>query len=244
MTGVTGFGMRRVERALARLRPSKGPFIIGVTGAVAAGKSAFATALERAMAAKGERRVAVAGTDGFLLPNAVLEARGLAMRKGFPESYDTASLTAALRGVRRGAAVFPGYSHERYDVDETLARRIGPVDVLIIEGLGLPSDRAVSPPLLDALIYLDAAEVDLETWYIDRFVGLWRASAGRPGDFYARFAGMREADVRAFAHEVWQAINLPNLRQHICPVRDSADIVIAKRADHGLASISARRRPA
>ncbi len=143
--------------------------------------------------------------------------------------------------------MFPGYSHERYDVDEALARRIEPVDVLIIEGLGLPLDRAVSPPLLDALIYLDAAEADLETWYVDRFIGLWRAGAERQGDFYARFAGMREADVRAFARQVWQAINLPNLRQHIrLAPHDVADIVVGKRADHGFASISASpaRRPA
>ncbi len=230
--GRSGVGFDQIVRRLVARLPAQGVTIIGVTGAVAAGKSTFAATLERALATDG-RRVALASTDGFLFPNAILEARGLSLRKGFPESYDVAALTGALTAIRAGPAEFPGYSHARYDVDPALARWIGPVDVLILEGLGLHA----APPLTDILIYLDAAEADLQGWYVDRFVGLWRAGAGEEGNFYARFAGQDEAAVRAFAAQVWQAINLPNLRAHIIGARQIADLVIAKRADHGFASV-------
>ena len=216
--------------------------VIGVTGAVAVGKGTFASRLSRAIATGG-RRVDLAGTDGFLFPNAVLEARGLAMRKGFPESYDVAALAAALRAIRTGSTIFPGYSHQRYDVDLTLARRIGPVDTLIVEGLSLHLGRG-SRRLIDVLIYLDAAEFDLERWYADRFVDLWRAGSADEDDFYSRFAGLGEAQVHAFAVQVWQAINLPNLRDHIAAVQEIADIVITKGADHEIASVTVRDRTA
>ena len=229
----------RVVRRVEALRPpGDGAAIVGVTGAVAVGKSTFAARLQRALAGGG-RRIALTSTDGFLFPNAVLEARGLVMRKGFPESYDVAALSAALRAVRGGPARFPGYSHQRYDIDESLAQRIGPVDTLIIEGLSLHLERG-TPPLIDVLIYLDAAESDLERWFADRIVDLWRAGSADKDNFYARFSGLDEIEVRAFAVQVWQAINLPNLRQHIVGAREIADIVVEKRSDHSLAAVTSR----
>jgi type I pantothenate kinase len=234
--------LTRVLHLVETLAPAAGPVVIGVTGAVAVGKSTFAARLSRAITTDG-RRVDLAATDGFLFPNAVLEARGLAMRKGFPESYDVDALAAALRAIRAGPTIFPGYSHQRYDIDRTLSRRIGPVDTLIVEGLSLHLGRG-SPPLIDVLIYLDAAERDLEHWYADRFVGLWRDGSGQEDNFYARFASLDEAQVRAFAVQVWRAINIPNLREHIAAAREIADIVIAKGADHEIASVTVRDRTA
>lgn len=221
--------MADLAQALWPLRPKSGAFIVGVTGSVAAGKSVFAGELAGTLAGlEHARDVEVICTDGFLLPNAVLDARGLTLRKGFPESFDDAALGAALSKVRFGPVVFPGYSHVTYDVEPGLARRVGPVDVLIIEGLGLGPHRSA----IDALIYLDADEAYLEAWFVERFMGLWTAAADDPASFYARFRAMDQAEAATFARSVWTAINLPNLRQHIFPQRNLADLVVQKGPDH------------
>lgn len=203
--------------------------VVGVTGSVAAGKSTLCAALKAAL--EPERRVEVVSTDGFLFPNAVLTERGVLMRKGYPESYDAEGLAAALAGVRGGAVTVPGYSHAIYDIDPALAREIAPPDILIVEGLGLTP----RPQGLDLLIYLDAEEADLEDWFTARFLDFWRAAETDPASFYARFRAMSEAEVEAFARTiVWGQMNLPNLRDHIIKVRDAADIVVRKGADHSL----------
>lgn len=215
------------------------PFILGVTGAVAAGKSTLAAQLQQEMAAwPGPPRVEIVGADGFLFDNAALEARGLTNRKGFPESYDAEALRRALAAIRRGPTEFPGYSHVIYDIDPALARTLAPPDVLIVEGLGLQAGAAALG--LDALIYIDADEADLEAWFTDRFMGLWRAAETDPASFYARFRHMSEAETRAFAGVVWRSINLPNLREHIVKARDVADIVATKGPGHELVSIAVR----
>ena len=225
-----------VAERLRRDRPA-GPYLIGVTGAVACGKSTFAAALLAEVRSwPGRPRVELVCTDGFLLPNAVLDARGLAMRKGFPESFDVAALRAALIDVRRVPTVFPGYSHVTYDVDSELARMIEPPDVLIVEGLGLHPVR----DLIDALIYLDAEEGDIEAWFVGRFMGFWEAAETDPTSFYARFRALDRDGAAALARSVWAAINLPNLREHILPARTLADLVVTKRADHAIASVRAQ----
>lgn len=221
---------------LIRARKGAGaPFVVGITGAVAAGKSTFAGELKAAVAAWPEApAVELVCTDGFLLGNATLEARGLTLRKGFPESYDAAAMRRTLQALREGPVEFPTYSHATYDVDPGLARRIEPPDVLIVEGLGLHEPQAAG---LDALIYLDADEAHLEAWFLDRFMGLWRDAERDPSSFYARFRHMSEEEARAFALQVWRVINLPNLRNHISQARGQADWVVRKGPGHEIAAV-------
>jgi type I pantothenate kinase len=228
-------GVGDTAEKLRERRPFRGTFVVGVTGAVAAGKSTFAGQLQAAIAAWPEDPVVeVVCTDGFLFDNATLEARGLSMRKGFPESYDMAALSAAVAAVRVGVASFPTYSHVTYDVDPALARRIERPDVLIVEGLALHEPASAG---VDALLYLDAEEAHLETWFSDRFMQLWQAAGADPGSFYARFRHMDAPRARQFAGEVWRAINLPNLRQHIIHGRMAADLIIRKGAEHDILAV-------
>lgn len=221
------------DRIQAR-RGGRSPFLVGITGAVAVGKSTFADQMKALLGAGGES-IEIVSTDGFLMNNATLEARGLLMRKGFPESYDLAGMRAALTAIRRGSAEFPGYSHVIYDVEPTLARSLDPPGVLLVEGLGL-QDGAVALGL-DALIYLDADESDVEGWFTERFLGLWRAAEHDPASFYARFRHMGEAETRAFAGQVWRGINLPNLRENIIRARAVADLVVTKGPNHEIVAV-------
>lgn len=227
--------LAEVAERILRLKGRTTPFVVGVTGSVAAGKSTFASALRESLTASSDAlAVELVCTDGFLFDNAMLESRGLTLKKGFPESYDGAALARTLAAVREGPAEFPGYSHVTYDVDAGLALRIERPDVLIVEGLGLHDPAAAG---LDALIYLDAEEVHLETWFTERFMGLWRAAEHDPGSFYAAFRRMSPEEARGFAGQVWRGINLPNLREHILPARDVADLVVRKGPDHAIEAI-------
>jgi type I pantothenate kinase len=229
--GASGVG--KLAKRLAELR-GEGVHIVGLTGSVASGKSTLAAHLVEALAPAC--RAQTISTDGFLFSNAELERRGLLDRKGFPETYDRAGMARALKDLRTGPAFFPGYSHDIYDVDPALGRTLPPPDVLILEGLGhvapSPGPRGDSEP--DLLVYLDAAPDDLEAWYVERFRRLWNAAEHDPTSFYARFRHMSPAELEAFARQVWREINLPNLTDHIAPLRAAADLVVAKRADHSL----------
>jgi len=232
--------LAEISELLRDRRAGRRPFIVGITGAVAVGKSTFAGELAAAIAGLPESPVVeVVATDGFLLPNAVLEDLGLLNRKGFPETYDGERLRAVLAAIRQGAAEVPVYSHTLYDIDPALARRLRQPDVLIVEGLGLQEGAAALG--LDLLVYLDADEAHVEAWFEDRFIDLWRAAERDPTSFYARFRHMSEPETRAFAGQVWQAINLPNLRRHIAPGREVADLVVRKGADHSISAVSERR---
>ena len=219
-----------------RLTPGL-PYLVGVTGGVAAGKSVFAGRLE-ALLATGGLGVEVVATDGFLLPNDRLIQLGLVDQKGFPSSYDTAAMTAALAAIRLGPARFPAYSHVTYDVDPALTRTLAPPDVLIAEGLNLRRPGAAEA--VDLLIYLDAEEADLEAWFTARFLGLWEAAEHDPASFYARFRHLDRDGATGVAKWVWDGINLPNLRQHIAPARAEADLVVTKAADHRLDAVGVR----
>jgi len=210
--------------------------VVGLTGSVAAGKSTLCGALQARLAPR--LSVEVVTTDGFLLPNAILAERGLTLRKGFPESYDVEAMIKAIAAVRVGPTAFPGYSHITYDVDP-VTRIVDRPDILVLDGLGLAPQPA-QPDVagaLDLLVYLDADETDLETWFVQRFVGFWRAAENEPASFYAQFSHMSQDQVEDFARMVWTGINLPNLRDHIVRARDVADIVIRKAADHSLAVV-------
>jgi len=208
--------------------------MVGVTGSVAVGKTTLSEALKTALS--GAFQVASVSTDGFLMPNEALAARGLTLRKGYPETYDTHRFVSAIEQARIGPTVFPGYSHITYDVDVDHARTIDRPDILLLEGLGFaPTAEGPSPGgCLDALVYIDAREEDLEAWYVRRFLGFWRAAETDPGSFYAQFRTMSEPEVDAFARMVWTRVNLPNLREHISRARSMADIVLFKARNHGL----------
>jgi type I pantothenate kinase len=162
------------------------------------------------------------------------------MRKGFPETYDLAALTSALERLRQGSATIPVYSHILYEADPALARTLERPDILIVEGLALGLDRTPGEAhgsLIDTLIYIHAAEADLEAWYVARFLDLWAAAEHDEASFYRQFRGLDRAGVESLAHAVWAGINLPNLREHIAAVRASADLVVSKGADHEVVGI-------
>ncbi|WP_147372351.1 type I pantothenate kinase [Henriciella barbarensis] len=226
-----------LEKLASRLRRAHADnctLVVGLTGSVACGKSTLAAALSDVLSRT--HSVENVSTDGFLCPNNELEARGLMMRKGFPESYDNTGMRWAITRVRVLPAVFPVHSHGTYDIDPALARTIAPPDILLLEGLGFtpPSgeERAGEP---DILVYLDAETPHIETWFLDRFMQFWHAAADDPTSFYRRFRGMTEKEARTFAcTEVWEKINLPNLENHILPLRERADIIVRKDAEHRL----------
>lgn len=158
------------------------------------------------------------------------------MRKGFPETYDVGLLSGVLQRSRWGAVRVPAYSHVTYDRAPEHDRTIDRPDIMLVEGLGfaLSNNQRSPAALLDILIYLDASEEDLEGWFVSRFMNFWRDAETDPASFYARFRSMGEADAEAFARQVWNSINLPNLRDNIAPIRQEADILIAKAADHSM----------
>lgn len=233
MTAAEPIDIPTLAQRLAALRTPGQTLVVAITGAVAAGKSTLAEGLRDALAASGITADLVC-TDGFLFPNTVLEAKGLTLRKGFPESYDTDAMMAAIWAARSGRADFPGYSHTTYDIDPALTRTVTRPDILIVEGLGFPPGQAMA----DTLIYLDAEEADLEAWFVARFLRLWREAEFDPASFYFRFRVMDKAQAEAFARQVWARINLPNLRDHIVHHRPGADLVLRKAADHSLSLAS------
>ena len=233
----TPIDLQQLALHLGGQRQPGQPLLIGITGSVAVGKSTLAAALVESLVGL---RVDTVATDGFLLPNTALDAAGLTLRKGFPESFDAAGFATTIAALRHGPAPVPGYSHQIYDIDPALTRQVGPADILIIEGLGLAPHAGANPAAaLDLLLYLDADEADLERWFVARFIGFWHAAAKDPTSFYARFRDLTPAAAEMFARSVWTNINLPNLRDHISGARDTADIVVKKGPDHGLILVRA-----
>jgi type I pantothenate kinase len=232
-----------IRRLSAPARAAGTPFVVGVGGSVAVGKSTFARSLAEAVAAWPEGpAVEQIATDGFLFPNAVLAERGLSLRKGFPESYDVDAMRAALASVKSGArTALPRYSHVTYDVDPADPLVLERPGVLILDGLHLAQvERSDAPRLIDFLIYLDADEAHIETWFSGRLLPLMEAGRDDPSSFYHRFRDFDDAGRRDFVQRVWHGINLPNLREHIVKDRDAADAVVTKAADHGVAAIARR----
>jgi len=220
-------------------RTHGGAYLVWISGSVAVGKSTAARALTTLLEAHdriGAGAVARVPTDGFLYPNAELAARGIMERKGFPESFDVARLQAFLDALHAGEPEVraPVYSHELYDVtDEELVVR--GAEVVVLEGLPVV-DRPV-----DLALYLDADEADIERWYVDRFLVLRREAVEDDQSFFRMFAGMEHHDAVAVAREVWTQINLVNLREHIAPARERADVVFDKGPDHAVRRVHLRR---
>src|SRR5690606_18686345 len=225
------------------------PFIVGVAGSVAVGKSTIARLLRELMSRwPGTPRVELVTTDGFLYPNAELERRGLMDRKGFPESYDRRALISFLTEVKSGAAEVraPFYSHMRYDIVPDAHVVVRRPDVVIVEGLNVlqpppaPNDVAVSD-LFDFSIYVDADAEHIERWYIDRFLALRQGAFSNPSSYFNVFAHLTDDEAVTTALGYWNEINMPNLIENVMPTRHRATLVLRKGADHAVESVQLRK---
>jgi len=225
------------------------PFVIGVAGSVAVGKSTTARLLRELLARWDDTpRVELVTTDGFLLPNAELERRGLMDRKGFPESYDRRALLRFVSRVKSGVEEVraPAYSHLVYDIvpdAEIVVRR---PDILIVEGLNVlqppaPGARLAVSDLFDFTVYVDARTADIERWYVERFLRLQRGAFSDPRSYFHRYASLSEEDAVARARSIWAGINGPNLEQNIAPTRARASLVLRKASDHTVSNVLIRK---
>jgi len=231
----------------------KVPFILGVAGSVAAGKSTTARVLKALLARWPDHpRVEQITTDGFLLPNAELERRQIMNRKGFPESFDTARLLNFLADVKSGVkrVEVPVYSHFHYDIllDQTTV--IESPDILIVEGLNvlqpanMPRGGEAIPfvsDFFDFSIYLDAEPDVIRDWYVARFMRLRSTAFRDPGAYFHQYANLSQDDAHARATEIWNTINLKNLEEHILPTRQRAGLILRKSADHHVESVALRK---
>lgn len=225
------------------------PFVIGVAGSVAVGKSTIARLLRELLTRwEGTPRVELVTTDGFLFPNAELQRRGLMERKGFPESYDRRALLRFLSQVKSGAPNVPApfYSHLHYDIVPTAGIVVNRPDVLIVEGLNVlqppgPGRTLAVSDLFDFTVYVDARTSDIARWYEDRFLRLQRGAFLNPQSYFHRFAALSEEEARGRARDIWTRINEPNLVQNILPTRPRASLVLRKGADHAVASVLIRK---
>ncbi len=226
------------------------PFIIGIAGSVAVGKSTTARLLKALLSAT--RRVELITTDGFLYPNAVLEERGLMDKKGFPESYDQAGLLGFVTAVKSGAPEVrcPVYSHLTYDIVPDQTAVVRQPDVLILEGLNVlqparpRSSGAMGPAVSDFFdfsVYVDAPKEAIKEWFLERFRHLRRTAFVDPDSYFRQFADIPDDEALAMATEIWDTINGPNLKQNIRPTRDRATVVIGKGRDHDVEWIRIRK---
>ncbi|QIN80415.1 type I pantothenate kinase [Rubrobacter marinus] len=237
---------------LGRPGPSA-PYVIGIAGSVAVGKSTTARILQALLSYWPDHpKVDLVTTDGFLYPNRVLEERGLMDRKGFPESYDLKRLVRFVSDVKAGVPVVaaPVYSHLSYDVIPGEAQVVSSPDVLILEGLnvlqtsdgrGGKGPQTFVSDLFDFSIYVDAYEEDIERWYVERFMMLRRTVFDQKGSYFKRYAELSDEEARRVAADIWARINGPNLRENIATTRERARLVLEKGEDHSVRSVVLRK---
>lgn len=229
------------------------PYVIGIAGSVAAGKSTIARMLQTLLGRWPDHpRVDLVTTDGFLFPNATLEARGLMARKGFPESYDVRALMRFLAELKAGSPEVhaPRYSHLTYDIVEGEEVIVRSPDIVIVEGVNVlqtPARRGrVEPTLVvsdffDFSVYVDATEADLERWYIERLLLLRETSLNDPRSFFHFLTQQTPEATEDFARSVWSTVNLVNLRENIEPTRGRAHLILEKDGDHSVGRVRLRK---
>jgi type I pantothenate kinase len=243
----------RAQQGFLGTEDTKVPYIIGVGGSVAVGKSTAARVLQALLARwPNVPKVDLVTTDGFLLPNAVLAREGLMERKGFPDSYDLPALLRFLSDIKAGRrpVYAPVYSHLVYDVVPNVWIEVDHPDILIVEGLNvlqagrLPKDGKAVPfvsDFFDFSVYLDADEDVLRSWYVGRFLALRGTAFADPKSYFHRYAKLSDDEAVETATGIWNRINLVNLRENIVPTRPRADLILKKGESHQVEEVALRR---
>lgn len=244
-----------LHRATARFLGSDSPtvpFVIGVAGSVAVGKSTASRVLQALLSRwPSHPTVDLITTDGFLLPLETLQSRGLLHRKGFPESYDQRRLIRFLADVKSGVpeVLAPVYSHLRYDLVPGEYQAVRQPDIVIVEGLnvlqtggrpGRQTPMFVSD-FFDYSIYVDANEADIEQWYVERFLSLRETVFKNPSSYFHRYASLDRDEAVETARDIWRSINLVNLRDNVLPTRERAHLILEKGRDHAVRRVRLRK---
>lgn len=250
---MTSQHLRNLRQSFLQEQFVSTPFVIGVAGSVAVGKSTTARLLRELTQRWPETpRVQLVTTDGFLYPTAELKRRNILHRKGFPESYDRRALLRFISDVKSGKdqVQAPVYSHLTYDIVPDQKIVVSRPDVLIVEGLNVlqPARPRADGKLgvavsdfFDFSIYVDAKEEDVRRWYIDRFLDLRKSAFSRPDSFFKHFANLSDSAAIERASEVWDTINGPNLRENVQPSRGRADLILRKNSQHQVHSVLLRK---
>ncbi len=243
---------RATQRFLGQPQPRRTPYVIGIAGSVAVGKSTTARLLRELLRhGPEEPKVELVTTDGFLHPNAELERRGLLQRKGFPESYDQRALLRFVMAVKSGAShvTAPVYDHLTYDRTDEVVEIESP-DIVIVEGLNVLAPARTrgdgSPGLaisdfFDFSVYVDASVADIQRWYVERFLTLRKTAFADPASYFHRYADFTEEQALSRANELWDTINGPNLRENIATTRGRATLVLRKDQNHAVKWVRFRK---